>query len=192
MRQILFLAHQLETIKPVRSDEHSFNLNDETVERYEDVRTVLTRYGQVMREKTSGTFRRISTPPHGLPRPQAEPRNRVLVENPQDHESTVEASARQEKDVVQIRDAFLHAIEKADAVVAMTEFESDTRGSLIEYALGRRKRVLLLCRDVGIVPPLHPMYLYREGVTYARFRNSRELETAAHNFFQNVPLRAMG
>lgn len=188
MRQILFLAHQLEALRPVRHDERSLDIGTVEFERYEDVRNALSTFGRVMREKTSGTFRRVSTPPNGVPRHEPGIRHRVLVENPRDYASTVEVRAQERKDVVHVREAFLRAIHDCDAVVAMTELESDTRGALIEHALAVRKPVLLLRRETGIVTPLHPMYLYREGVTCSSYRDEKELVGALSRFFQRIPL----
>lgn len=189
MRQILFLAHQLEDIQPVRASQSNFELRDAPVERYEDVRRSLEQYGQVMREKTSGTFRRISTPPEGVPRPDPGMRHRVLVENPHDHKSTVEAHAHRQQDVIQIREAFFDAVGRCDALVAMAELESDTRGALIEHALGRRKPVLVLYR-AGIKHALHPMYLHRESIMARCYKDKAELTGILNSFFQRVPLRS--
>ena len=160
---------------------------DREFERYEDVRNALNTFGRVMREKTSGTFRRVSTPPNGIPRQEPDIRHRVLVENPRDYVSTVEVRAQKRKDVVHVREAFLRAIRDCDAVVAMTELESDTRGELIEHALALRKPVLLLRRETGLIAPLHPMYLYREGVTCSSYRDGSELIGVLNQFFKRVP-----
>ncbi len=187
MRRILFLAHQLVVVRSVRQDERSLELLDREYERYEDVRKALCTFGRVMREQTSGTFRRISTPPSGLQRESSDERDRVLVEDPRDHVSTTEVTAQQRQDVIRIREAFLKAVRECNAVVAMTELESDTRGALIEHAIAARKPVLLLRRETGIVAPLHPMYLHREGVIYSSYRDERELLNVMSRFFQGVP-----
>ncbi|MCK9361498.1 hypothetical protein M0Q28_04725 [Patescibacteria group bacterium] len=188
MRQILFLAHELEQLIPVGQvipvgrAHRTFDVQDKEIERYADVRAALGAYGRVMREKTSGTFRRVSTPPHGIPRPEPDVKHRVLVEDPRDHASTVEVLEEQAKDVVRIREAFLSAIKECDAVVVMDEFESDTRGALIEHALTRCKPVLCL-RRAGIRAPLHPMYLHRTGVMCWTYGKDEELRRGLTEFF---------
>jgi hypothetical protein len=187
MRRILFLAHQLVEVRSVRQDERSLELLDREFERYEDVRKALCTFGRVMREQTSGTFRRVSTPPNGIRRESSDARDRVLIENPRDHASTVEVTAQQRKDVIHVREAFLKAIRECDAVVAMTELESDTRGSLIEHAVAAGKPVLLLRRETNYIAPLHPMYLHREGITCSTYRDERELLSLLSRFFQRIP-----
>lgn len=185
-RQILFLAHQLEGTRPVRRDERSLETRDHSFERYEDVRLALDKFGQVMREKTSGTFRRFSTPPEGMPRVEQTVRHRILAGDPQDLASSVEVTAQEQRNVIQVREAFLKAIRGCDAVVAMEEFESDTRGALIEYAVATHKPVLLLRRETNLVPPVHPMYLHRAGITCSAYRGGKELLYCLSHFFQHI------
>lgn len=188
-RQILFLARKFESFDLVR-DEKKLDVHEKRVHRYEEIRRELETYGKVIRQRTSGMYPMAPrTENEGVDGTQ---QGKRLHENPDQHPSTLDAIHRKKEDARRIQQSLFQAVDSADIVIAILDNESDTRGSLIEYAHSRQKPILLLEQESVLQIPLRPLYAHRNGIAYHVFKTEEEMKRIIRQFFANFPAYAAG
>ncbi len=172
-RLIVFLAHKFESIEFVGFDQRTLEPNDTRRERYAEMRKELEKFGTVYSNRTSGVMARVSTPPEGI---------RFTQEDRDAHERRGKLRTQQ---------GLLELIDKSQFLVAAVDGESETRGSLIEYALSQKRSILLLQHQVAITN-FRPMYEHREGITFEIYDSKDRMVSAMCQFFNRFPVRAYG
>lgn len=139
-------------------------------ERYSDTRTILERYGKVIRERTSGVHRRI-TPPDG-----------VSLLSPDQHEIERRETERRKRHL-------LEALPESHCVVARADCMDPIMIEVIDAAIRLRKPVLILREHVLLIDEQLDRYKNRERehVAYREFRTLEEHVKAVARFMQCVP-----
>ena len=171
-RRILFLPPDVTSRTVVHDPTLPDSRRHERTERYALHRLILASYGELVLEKTSGTYRRArqSTPPSGL--------SQLTHEQGADADR-IELQQRWRRVAAEL--PRIHAL-----VVPVDSGVDDFMQQAIEHALELRVAVLLIQSKNPIKIESRDRYANRQDLTYAIYANEREFRLIVANFMSEI------
>ena len=182
-RQIFLIAREFDAAS-TSLDKQTANFVETLRELHAEVYTELLTYGVIVKQRTSGIFPRIDTPPYGIDR-DGLPVGTMLVD-PESHPATVKARERK-RELPDFFRALFSRIKTSDCVVIIRDGQNDLRGAIAMYVHTLGIPMLALQREPkGLYLPGDPLYEL-PNITNLRFQSFHEARSGIRRFMQTVP-----
>jgi hypothetical protein len=156
-------------------------------ELHADVREELETYGNVAKQRTSGVFARVQTPPHGI---RIDEEHRKVLADPMTHPSTLRAVESRKKEVPEFFTNLFTQIKICDCVVIIRDGQNDLRGAVAMYVhLHDIPMLALQLEPKGLQLPGDPLYEL-PNITNIRFQTFEQAKPGIRRFMNGIPMRA--
>ncbi|MCE9586586.1 hypothetical protein K8R04_04725 [Candidatus Uhrbacteria bacterium] len=184
-RQIFLIAREF-LAAGTELDRQTARFIETQRELHSEVHTELQSYGTVVKQRTSGIFPRVNTPPFGMTR-DGIPGETTLVE-PESHPTTLKARERR-KEIPDFFRKLFSSIQTADCVVIIRDGQNDLRGAIAMYVHMLEIPMLALQQEPrGMHLPGDPLYDL-PNITNIRFHDFSEAKNPIRRFMNEISVR---